>query len=182
MLIFFEFRYILDVWLGNLAKVFNELYQQNNLNDIIFNLYQLSVSSNPNSIEFLGEYIQQLSQSSNNERIHKAALYALASYDVHKAVEIYLANHLYLYALVITQLRLPHTYLNKILNAYAIYATNNGDYETAVMCYIRVGDFESAYKILIRRNVKSDVESESLIASLMTKLSNLMPAYSTSLV
>lgn len=171
----------MDIWLGNLASVFNDFYEQNNINDIIFNLYQISVSSNPNTLQFLSEYIDQLSKSSNNEKIHRAVMYALASFDVHKAIGIYVANNLYLYALVLAQLRLPPTdsYLSIVLKAYGIYATNNGDYETAVMCYIRSGDFESAYKVLIRRNVKSDAESEDLIGRLMAKLANLMPPNST---
>lgn len=171
--------YILDVWRGNLAKVFKEFYDQNQLNDIIFNLYQISVSSNPITLEFLTEYIDQLSKnsSSNNEKIHKAVLYSLASYDVHKALEIYVANNLYLYALTLAQLRLAPTdpYLNIILNKYGVFATMNGDYEMGVMCYMRSGDFENAYKVLIRRNVKNDVESEVLIKNLLEKMADLMP-------
>lgn len=171
----------MDIWLGNLANVFNDFYEQNNLNDIIFNLYQISVSSNPNTLQFLGEFIDQLARGPNNDKIHKAVMYSLASFDVHKAIGIYVANNLYLYALVLAQLRLAPTdpYLSIVLNAYGIYATNNGDYETAVMCYIRSADFESAYKVLIRRNAKSDAESEALIRDLMTKLANLMPPNST---
>lgn len=175
-------RYILDVWRGNLAKVFHEFYGQNNLNDIIFNLYQISVSSNPNTLEFLTEYIDQLSKNSSsyNEKIHKAVLYSLASFDVHKALEIYVANNLYLYALTLAQLRLAPTdpYLNIILNKYGVFATMNGDYETGVMCYMRSGDFENAYKVLIRRNVKGDVESEVLIKNLLEKIADLMPGNS----
>lgn len=176
-------RYILDVWLGNLAKLFSDLCQQKALNDIIFNLYQISVSSNPNTLEFLNEYIDQLAKSgsaTSNEKVHKAVLYALASYNVHKAIEIYVANNMYLYALTIGQLRLApgDPYLNIILNKYGLYATSNGDYETGVMCYLRSCDFESAYKVLLRRNSKGDEETELLIKDLMNKLARLMPANS----
>ncbi len=168
------------MWLGNLAKLFNDLHQQNNLNDIIFNLYQISVSSNPITLDFLGIYIEQLSKggtSTSNEKVHKAAMYALASYDVHKAIEIYTKNCLFVYALVIGQLRLSANdpCLENVLNKYGVYATTNGNYETGVMCYIRNGDFESAYKALWRRSVKGDEESETLIKTLMGKLVSLMP-------
>jgi len=131
-------------------------------------------------LEFLSLYIDQLSRSgtlTSNDKVHKAALYALASYDVHRAIDIYMSNSLYVYALVIGQLRLAPNdpYLDTVLNRYGAYATTNGNYETGVMCYMRSGDFESAYKAVWRRSVKGDVESEGLVKALMSKLVVLMP-------
>jgi hypothetical protein len=75
------------------------------------------------------------------------------------------------YALCLAHLRLNSNdcQLNDILNSYAKYATFTGDYETSVMCYIRLNDFENAYKVLMRRNVKNELETENIIKKLNQK-------------
>ena len=171
--------WILEVWTGNLAKVFHELHKQHNLTDVLFNLYQISYSSNPNVMPFLDEYIEQLARSgpaTSNEKVHKAALYSLAAYNVYKAIEVYTSNHLFQYALCIAHMRLAHDdpVILQTYSKYGMYATVTGDYETAVQCHMRAGDFENAYKVLMRRNAKSDNESEILIKNLLISLSKKM--------
>jgi len=176
----------LDVWLGNLAKIFHLFKEQNQINDLIFNLYQISQDSNPtNTIQFLNEYIDQLTSTAstststtinNNDLIHKAVLYSLANFDVAKAIEIYCNKNMFQYALCLAHLRLNSNdcQLNDILNSYAKYATFTGDYETSVMCYIRLNDFENAYKVLMRRNVKNELETENIIKKLLDEFLILM--------
>lgn len=171
--------WFLDIWLGNLAKIFQLFKDQSLLNDCVFNLYQISQSSNPNTLLFLNEYVNQLAQSgtaTNSDQIHKAVLYSLASFNVHKAIEIYCSKHMYQYALCIAHLRLSpdDKTFTDILTKYAIYATFTGDYETSVMCYIRLADFENASKVLIRRNVKNDIETENIIKKLLDCFTILM--------
>lgn len=160
-----------DVWLGDLAKTFHWFQEQAQINDLIFNLFQISQSSNPNTLQYLNEYIKQLASSNTNDQVHKAALYSLASFDVHKAIEIYCSKNMYQYALCVAHLRLSSLdeTINEILAKYAAYATFTGDYETSVMCYIRLADFENAYKVLIRRNFKNDSEIEELINKVLLK-------------
>lgn len=172
----FEKWWIFDIWKGNICKIIKEFRDLNQLNEILFTLYQISTGYCENSIDLLNIFIEQLNKEAlagNMESAHKAVLYSLASYQVEKAIDIYLSNNLYQYALCIGLLRLPPNspVLLRILNKYAMYSTHVGDYETAVLCYIRSGDFENAYKILLRRNTKNDLDFERNIKCLCDKLS-----------
>jgi hypothetical protein len=42
------------------------------------------------------------------------------------------------------------------------------------MCYIRLNDFENAYKVLMRRNVKNELETENIIKKLLDEFLILM--------
>ena len=170
--------WIFEVWRGNLAKIFHEFCERNSLNDVIFNLYQISISSNGNVLTFLNEYIDQLSKfpASSQDTVHKAAMYSLAAYDVNRAIEIYMTHNYYAYALVVAQLRLvPNDpYLKRIFSKYGKYASQIGDYETAVLCFLRIADFENAFKTLNRRNFKNDEETETLAKTLMKNITSFL--------
>jgi len=174
----FEKWWIFDIWRGNILKLVNDFKQQKlNLDDFLFSLYHISLDSNNKNIsDVLKNYIDQLSNGTMDQ-INKAVLYALASYDVKRAIEIYLKNNLYQYALCLAQLRLmpKSPLLHEVLNKYASFANSSGDYETAVLCYIRLGDFENGFKCLIRRNCKNDFENENLIKNILEKFSLFMP-------
>lgn len=176
----FEKWWILEIWKGNITKIVKEFRESNSLNDTLYCLYQTSTGFNENSIELLNIYIEQLSKETStfHDSVHKAVMYSLASYQVDKAIEIYLSNNLYQYALCLAQLRLsPKSSLfQKVLSKYAAYSTHVGDYETAIMCYIRDRDFENAYKVLLRRNSKNDLEFENMIKILSDKLSGHLNA------
>lgn len=167
-----------EIWRGNIAKLVSESEVNNNLNDLLVNLYQIAVNANSNeansnSSSVLNNYINQLAKG-KIEQINKAVLYSLALYDVNKAINIYLSHNMFQYALCLAHLRLApkDPFLYEILKRYASYTTFIGDYETATMCYIRMAEFESASKVLIRRNVKNDLECESLIKELFKRLEN----------
>ena len=171
----------LEIWKGNLANIFSIFKNENTLNDCIFNLYQISQFSNPNTLSFLIEYINQLAvvnttSSNNTDQIHKAVMYSLASFNIHKAIDIYCSKNMFQYALCIAHVRLSHEdpVLNETLIKYAAYSTFTGDYETSLMCYIRLNDIENAYKVLIRRNIKNDTETEKVIEKLLEKFSQQM--------
>jgi hypothetical protein len=166
-----------EVWRGNIAKLVNESEVNNNLNDLLVNLYQIAINANTNeansnSSSVLHSYIDQLAKG-KIEQINKAVLYSLALYDVYKAINIYLSHNMFQYALCLAHLRLAprDPFLYDILKKYASYTTFIGDYETAAMCYIRMAEFENASKVLIRRNVKNDLECENLINELFKKIS-----------
>ena len=173
----FDKWWIFEAWRGNILKMFNDFKQQNNLDDLLLSLYHISIdSNNKNLVDPLKTYIDQLSNGTLDQ-INKAVLFALASYDVKKAIDIYLKNNLFQYALCLAQLRLmPNSpLLQEVLSRYAFFANSSGDYETAVMCYIRLGDFENGFKCLIRRNCKNDLENENLIKKILEKFSLFMP-------
>jgi len=166
-----------EIWRGNIAKLVSESEANNNLNDLLVNLYQIALNANNNeanssSTSVLNNYISQLTKG-KTDQINKAVLYSIALYDVHKAINIYLSHNMFQYALCLAHLRLApkDPFLYEILKKYASYATFIGDYETAAMCYIRMAEFESASKVLIRRNVKNDLECEALIKELLKKIS-----------
>jgi hypothetical protein len=172
--------WIFDVWRGNISKLANELTKSQSLSDLLLSLYQASQwrffnsskdSSNGHSL--LDDYIEQLCKSGiqNAECVHKAVMYSLASHNVAKAVQIYLAHNMYQYALCVSQLRSApgDELIERSLQGYASYASNNGDFETALLCYIRLADFESSCKMLSRRDHKNDPECINLIDSLFKK-------------
>jgi hypothetical protein len=167
----------LEVWRGNITKLVVESEANNNLNDLLVNLYQIAITAssneaNLNTTGVLNSYINQLANG-KLEQINKAVLYSLALYDVNKAINIYLSHNMFQYALCLAHLRLAprDPFLNEIFRKYASYAAFVGDYETAAMCYIRMGEFESASKVLIRRNLKNDSECENLLNELFKKIS-----------
>jgi len=173
----FEKWWIFEAWKGNIIKIVNDFKQENNIDDFLFSLYHISIdSNNKNMSDLLKIYIDELSNGTLDQT-NKAVLYALASYDVKKAIEIYINKNLFQYALCLAQLRLmPNSpLLHEVLSKYAFFANSSGDYETAVMCYIRLADFENGFKCLIRRNCKNDVENENLIKKILEKFSLFMP-------
>ncbi len=168
--------WIFDVWRGNLVKLINEMQNQNGLNDFLVLLSHLSITSNQHSNEIiLNNYIQNL-QKGKLEQINKAALIALASYNLDQAIQIYLSNNLFHYALCLAQIRLsPNSDLfYHVLDKYASCTAHNGDYETSAMCFIRMSDFENAYKIVSRRDAKNDSETQHLTKYLLNKLEFLL--------
>ncbi|CAF1097727.1 unnamed protein product [Brachionus calyciflorus] len=176
----YEKWWIFDIWKGNLFKIVKQFKETNQMNDLILNLYQSMIScSSPVSKELIDGYIDQLSSkenSSNLDLIHKAVMYCCTSYQIEKAIDIFMNFNLYLYALCLAQIRSvsQSDLINRILIKYALYSNQVGDYETAVLCYVRLGDFENAYKILIRRNAKSDPEFEADIKFLLEKFSKYL--------
>lgn len=165
--------WIFEIWKGNLYRIVKELKDLKHLNDLVMSLYQSMISIvNKSSLELVNSYIEQLSfNGSNFDSVNKAILHCCCTYQVEKAVDICLENNLFQYALCIAQIRLPLKceILRKILIKYAAYSTQVGDYETSVLCYIRLGDLENAYKTLIRRNAKNDTEFEQNLNYLSEK-------------
>ncbi len=169
----YEKWWIFDIWRGNLAKVVNEQLVQSQMNDLLFGLFQLSIANSPNK-KVLDSFIKQLStKEASSESVHKSVMYTLCSFDLERALEIYMDHNMYQYALCLAQLRLPpkNQIILDILNKYASYAAYTGDYETAALSYIRLADFENAYKCLLRRNYKNDTEAEHAKESLFEKFS-----------
>lgn len=169
----YEKWWIFEIWKGNLYKVVRELKNSKQLNDLVMSLYQSMISViNTSSLELVNYYIGQLSSNGNNiESVNKAILHCCCTYQIEKAVEICLENNLFQYALCLAQIRLPlkSEILKKVLIKYAAYSTQVGDYETSVLCYIRLEDLENAYKTLIRRNAKNDCEFEQNLNFLSDK-------------
>jgi tetratricopeptide (TPR) repeat protein len=139
------------------------------------NLKIKSISSfKDHSITF--DYIEQLIQSGDYQ---KAALYSMALFNIPKAIEIYLQSNQYLCALCVAQLRL--SFLNKslfeqVLQKYANYLAQNGDYETSVLCYIRLRDLKQASKVLTRRIIQNEEQRE-----LVDKLLKLLSQYDSTI-
>ncbi|RNA10722.1 gem-associated 5 [Brachionus plicatilis] len=169
----FERWWIFEIWKGNLFKVVKELKDSKQLNDLIMSLYQSTISVlNKSCLELVNSYIEQLSLNGNNsDCVIRAILHCCCTYQIQKAVDICLEYNMYQYALCIAQIRLAadSEILSKILIKYAVYSTQVGDYEMAVLCYIRLGDLENAYKTLIRRNSKNDSEFEHCLKLLSEK-------------
>ena len=166
--------YIFDVWKGDLGKLVEQLDEQENLNDFHLNLYQLSRGSSTDTKALISRQIDKLVKLNKGgftssattskqqhqtinyhlENVNKAAMYALALYDPKRAVSIFLDNNYHQYALCLANLRLrpDDELLLKILHQYAEYSIGNGDYETAILCYLRLGRVEDCLKLLMRRD------------------------------
>lgn len=166
--------FIFCIWRGNMQKVFREFEAKGLLNDFIYSLYQCSVvnfkafSGEENA--FLSSYCEQLCR---NDDAQRAALYYTASNDIQKAIEVYLKNNQYRFALCLAQIRLSVTHkdiLREILAKFAQFSAVNGDYETAVLCFIRLRDLTNASRVLMRRTVANE-EQKQLIDTLLNRFS-----------
>lgn len=171
----YEKWWILEMWKGDLSEVIAELRKQDTLNELVILVYETVVNST-RSPSLINAYIEQLLRPHGDnpvpiENVHKAAVLSLALIDPERAVRVYLEHDLYAYALCISQVRFPPHYhiLYDVLVKYASYATSVGDYETAVMCFLRVNDVENAFATLLRRNVKNDEQCASIFVELSQK-------------
>jgi hypothetical protein len=171
--------WLFDVWKGNIEKLMFELESNNLINDFFFTLYQISITPTIyQDNKFFDTFLQQLLAS--NE-FHKVALYYIVSYKIHDAIELYLRHNQFQFALCLAQLRLDKTLTDdnelfrKVLLRYAVYAAYNGDYETAVLAYIRIKDLANASMVLVRRMPAND-EQKVLIQNLTNKFSKHDPS------
>ena len=185
----YEHHWIYEVWRGNLGKLIEaSLLDRECLSDLLVNLFHIATTSTSSSHsaaaaetgkQVLNKLVSQLVSKHNAslEEINRAAMYLLAAHDTQRAIQVYMSKNMYAYALCIGQLRLaPRSpLLYEILEKYASYAIYAGDYETAIMCYLRLADFENAFKILSRRSAKNDLELDALIKTLSAKLALLLP-------
>lgn len=170
--------WLLDAWKGDIKDVIAELRRMNSLSDLAVIVYETAINSTRNPV-LINAYIDQLRSSGNEhmENIHKAVLLSLSLYQTDQAVRIYLEKDMYQYALCLAIIRrTPHfaDLVEEVLTKYASYATSVGDYETAVMCYLRLHDVESAFSSLLRRNTKGDEQCEKIIGELSAKLSDFL--------
>jgi hypothetical protein len=172
----YEKYWIFDVWRGNLTKLVNEMDSKKALNDFLVLLHQLAIDPSESRSSLVNSYIQQM-QKGGLEQINKSVLIALASYNIEQAIHIYISQNMFPYALCLAQVRLgPNNQLfYEVLESYASFSAHNGDYESAAMCFIRLSDFENAFKILNRRDAKNDADTEQLIKCLLEKLGRLLP-------
>ena len=166
--------WLFDVWKGNIEKLMNELDSNHLVNDFFFSLYQISITPTIyKDNKFFENYLLQLLKSNEH---HKVALLYIVSYKIHDAIELYLDTNQYQFALCLAQLRLDKTLpddqilFKKVLFRYALYSSQNGDYETAILAYTRIKDLSNASKSLMRR-VAANEEQKVLIQILANKYS-----------
>lgn len=172
--------WLLDAWKGDMQHVIAELRRTNALSDLAVVVYETAVNST-RSPDLLNAYIDQLRASGHEhvENVHKAVLLSLSLYQTEQAVRIYAEKDMYQYALCVAILRRAPQFaglVDEVLGKYAVYATSVGDYETAVMCYLRLHDVESAFSSLLRRNTKGDEQCEKIVAEMSAKLNDYLRA------
>ena len=174
-----NYFWLFDVWKGNIEKLMTEIDSYNLVNDFFFTIYQISITpSIYQENKFFDNYLRQL--LTNNE-FHKVAIYYIVSYRINEAIELYLEHNQYQFALCLAQLRLDKTIpednclFKKVLFKYANYSTQNGDYETAVLAYMRIKDLQNASKSITRR-IAANEEQKLLIQNLTNKFSKHDPS------
>lgn len=170
--------WLLDAWKGDIKEVMAELRRMNTLTDLAVLVYETAVNSTRNP-GLINAYVDQLRTSGHEhlENIHKAVLLSLSLYETEQAVRIYLEKDMYQYALCLAMIRRAPQFsdlLDEVLTKYATYASSVGDYETAVMCYLRLHDVESAFSSLLRRNTKGDEECERIVDEMSAKLNDYL--------
>ena len=177
--------YVFDIWKGNFSKAINNLAKKSQLNDFHLSLYQLALNGNldDNVKELVDGYVNEclmknllLNNNNNNnnnksnnksqttlDNLNKAVLYALACYDVPKAIDIYMKAKHFQYALCLANLRLrgDNQLIVDILNKYADYSLANGDYETAILCNLRLNKIDNCLKLLMRRDPSKIIGGET---------------------
>lgn len=175
----YEKWWLLNMWKGDIKDTIDELCRTNTLTDLAVIVYETALNSPTRNPDVMNAYIEQLRASAkeHSENIHKAVLLSLSLYNVEKAVRIYLENDMYQYALCLAIIRKApqfHELVVEVLEKYAAYATSVGDYETAVMCHLRLHDVENAFSSLLRRNTKGDEACETIFEELSRKFKDFL--------
>lgn len=172
--------WLLDMWRGDVRDVVAELRRTGSLNDLAVLVYETAVNSASRNPALLNAYIEQLRAAGHEQLdcVHKAVLLSLAVCDAERAVRIYMEHDLYQYALCLAHIRFPpqqhSVVLDDVLAKYAAYSNSVGDYETAVLCFLRLNDIESAYATLLRRNVKTDEQCAAIVQEISIKFENIL--------
>ncbi|XP_044748302.1 gem-associated protein 5 [Coccinella septempunctata] len=84
----------------------------------------------------------------------EVALHFLACNNIEQAIEYLCEKELYKEALSLAKTRLPHDsiIIENIVMRWAQFSTICGNLETGAICYIKLGKYEEAVKLLFRRN------------------------------
>ncbi len=112
--------------------------------------------------------------ASQKRGLSQSSLYNIAAYDLNTAIDIYLQHNQYQYAICLAQLRfnINDAIFQRVFTEYATYTKVNGDFETAVLAYIRLADFSNALNALNRRSIVND-EQKQHIDALILKFSKI---------
>ncbi|KYN08591.1 PREDICTED: gem-associated protein 5 [Cyphomyrmex costatus] len=110
-------------------------------------------------------YAHQLILQHNPE---KAVSYLLAIHKIHEAIDVFVNAKMFkeAYALARCKLDDDDMFLNKILESWAEWATFKGHMEQAAHCYVKLGYFDKAAKVLSHRKDLHCLEVASELAFL----------------
>ncbi|XP_043268004.1 gem-associated protein 5 [Venturia canescens] len=138
----------ISMWNNGLRKNLQEAIAEKRLNDFLVSLSAgLSMKTWQETCE---AYATQLVFESNPT---KAVSYLLSIHKIHRAIEIYIDQKMYKEAYVLARCKVDKEdeILTKILNEWANNASRDGNFEEAAQCYVKLGDFAKAARLLSRR-------------------------------
>ncbi|XP_045479376.1 uncharacterized protein LOC123684241 isoform X2 [Harmonia axyridis] len=98
-------------------------------------------------------YASQLSSRSDADPL-EVVLYFLSSQKIEEAIEYLCEKEMFKEALALVKSRLPSdsVIIKDIIKRWAKYCAQCGNLEIAAICYIKLGKYEEAVKLLMRRN------------------------------
>ncbi|XP_014480134.1 PREDICTED: gem-associated protein 5 isoform X2 [Dinoponera quadriceps] len=151
----------MEMWCDGLRQDIECAIKEKRLNDFLVSLStSLSVKTWRETCE---AYAHQLIMEGN---VEKAVSYLLCIHKIYEAVKAYLDARLYKEAYVLARLKLADNdpTVAIVLQSWAQYATTTGQLELAAQCYVKLGEFTKAAKILSRRNDPDCLELASQLA------------------
>ncbi|XP_011499580.1 PREDICTED: gem-associated protein 5 [Ceratosolen solmsi marchali] len=138
----------IDLWCDNLMENLHQAMKEKRLSDF---LVSLAPAISIETWKIMCEaYATQLVFEENP---HKAVSYLLCINKVHKAIDIFITEKLYkeAYALASSKLDAKDPIIKNILIEWATNAVKDGHFQNATECYIKLGQYTQAAKILERR-------------------------------
>ncbi|XP_076393217.1 gem nuclear organelle associated protein rigor mortis [Megachile rotundata] len=138
----------MDMWSDNLKQNLEEAAKEKRLSDFHVSLSaSLSMKTWREMCEL---YAYQLVTQGNP---HKAVSYLLCIHKTYKAIEVFQDANLYkeAYALARCKLEPDDPILTNVLQNWAKYNVNVGQFEEAAFIYAKLGDFSEVTKYLTRR-------------------------------
>ncbi|XP_071629250.1 gem-associated protein 5 [Temnothorax longispinosus] len=153
----------MDMWCDDLKNNLISAAKDHQLNDFLVSLAP-NVSAKVWK-EMCEAYAHQLVIQNNPE---KAVSYLLAVHKIYEAIEVFINAKMFkeAYALARCKLDAADTFLNKILESWAEWATYKGQLEQAAQCHVKLGYFDKAAKVLSRRKDIHCLEVASELAFL----------------
>nr|XP_022912790.1 gem-associated protein 5 [Onthophagus taurus] len=158
----------IDLWKGDITESLTKAISGGNVTPWLINLAPMvSIDLWKQACE---AYAKKLVEDAKSDPIETAS-YLLMCHKVEEAIEVLCTATLYREALAIAKCRLSKNdpIIEEILKKWATYGVISGAYEVSTQCFIVLGQYEEAAKVLFKR---SDIDSLKFAVVLAEKSGN----------
>ncbi|XP_046430819.1 gem-associated protein 5 isoform X1 [Neodiprion fabricii] len=151
----------MDLWCDNLKQNLQEATKEKRLNDFLVSLApSLSYKEWQVTCE---NYAEQLEFEGNRR---KAVSYLLCIHKIERAIQVFVEGKMFkeAYVLAKTKLDTSDPLVDSLLETWAVGTAKEGNFEEAVQCYIKLGNYGEAARLLSRRKDMGSLEVAARLA------------------